>query len=109
MAIRTCFQNTTQTNTASTIGSLPLAALAVGAGKKYEESLTEQQNKMKSDDSVRKDNNSNNASIENFSSSWIITLTHELTNTVHTYFKCFYKYLLSCKISMQFYYQDVLK
>lgn len=109
MAIRTCFQNTTQTNTASTIRSLPLAALAVGAGKKYEESLTEQQNKMKSDDSVRKDNNSNNASTENFSSSWIITLTHELTNTVHTYFKCFYKYLLSCKISMQFYYQDVLK
>lgn len=72
MAIRTCFQKTTQTNTASTIRSLPLAALAVGAGKKYEESLTEQQNKMKSDDSVRKDNNSNNASIENFSSSWII-------------------------------------
>ena len=64
MAIRTCFRKSTRTDTASTIRSLPLAALTAGTGKKYEERLTEQLAKMESD-SLSKDDSSNDASIQN--------------------------------------------
>ena len=66
MAIRTCFRKSTRTDTASTIRSLPLASLTGGTGRKYEEKLTERLAKLE-DDSSSKDNNSNNASMENFS------------------------------------------
>lgn len=65
-AIRTCFRKSTRTDTKSTISNLPLAALTGGTGKKYEERLTEQLAKMENNSSSKEDN-SNNASMENFS------------------------------------------